>query len=128
MDRRNVYSLLGTVIHKWIGSVKHGPASLAILEEYAAETAARNSLDGGRQGAWVIQDFHQSVMKPAFSKLMLADEHGGTLLSRGGHKRRASLMNTTTLTYTAEVCLRVTRADAGSVPMVRFERMRHWCE
>lgn len=128
MDRRYVYSLTGSVVHKWIGSVKHGPASLSILENYAGETAERNSLDGGRQGAWVIQDFHHSVMKPAFSRLMLADEHGGTLLSRGGHKRHTSFMNTTTLTYTAEVCLRVTRADAGSLPTVHFEVMKHRCE
>jgi hypothetical protein len=128
MARRTVYSLTGSVVHKWIGSVKHGHASLSILEEYAAETAARNSLDGGRQGAWVIQDFHHSVMKPALSRLMLADEHGGTLLSRAGHRRSTSILNTTTLTYTTEVCLQITRADAGLVPTVQFERMTNWCK
>lgn len=128
MKRRDVWGLTWSVTHKWIGSVRHGPRSLAVLEEYAAETAARNSLDGGRQGAWVIQDFHHSVMKPAFSRLMLADEHGGTLLSGGGHTTRTRFPNITTLTYTSQICLSVTRADSGTIPTIRFERMKHWCE
>jgi len=97
-------------------------------EAYVAEEAARNALVGGRQGAWVLSDFHHSVMRPAFARLMLPDEHGGTLLSAGGHRREVSVWNSSTLTYSAEVCLEVTRADAASVPAVRFERMRDWCE
>ena len=30
-------------------------------EAYVAEAAARNALVGGRQGAWVLSDFHHSV-------------------------------------------------------------------
>ena len=88
---------------------------------------AENKLVGGRQGAWVISDLHQLVMRPAMQTLTASNEHGGHLITEGGHHKSTSWANYTTITYTTELCLEVVRSAEGGLPQIRFSHMRHMC-
>ena len=56
-----------------------------MLDAYAAEAVATNKLVGGRQGAWVIADFDQRVLRPAMQvrlcTLLTAILHMGRCLA-----------------------------------------------
>ena len=132
MQRRCSWALSAQRVYRWTGTVKHGAHSLAALDAYVAEAVASSKLVGGRQGGWVVADFHRSVMKPALQALTSdsAAEYGVTaLVSKGQRRVETTWLNYTTLTFTSELCLEiVARDDApGSMPRVRFSLMRHLC-
>ena len=130
MLRRSSWVLGAQRVLRWTGTVKYGPASLGALDAYVADAVASSKLVGGRQGGWVIADFHRAVMKPAQQALTAAHESGGVsaLVSSGGHRRETTWLNYTTLTYTSELCLTVGARDApGAMPSVRFEVMKYTC-
>lgn len=131
MQRRSSWAVGAQRVLKWTGTVKHGPASLGVLDAYVADAVASSKLAGGRQGGWVVADFHRAVMKPALQALTSAHGADGgvsALLGSGGHRRETTWMNYTTLTYTSELCLVVGARDApGAMPWARFEVMRHKC-
>uniref|UniRef100_A0A7S4BQ56 Uncharacterized protein n=2 Tax=Chrysotila carterae TaxID=13221 RepID=A0A7S4BQ56_CHRCT len=126
MARRRSWAINGAQVHRWIGTVQFGPRSLRVLDAYATETAARNALVGGQQGAWIISDFHLNSMRPAMQQLTAPDAHGDSLVTAGGHHRETSTFNTSTLTYTAELCLEITQQE-GVVPSAKFTRMQQVC-
>lgn len=130
MQRRSSWALGAQRVLRWTGTVKHGPGSLAALDAYVSDAVASSKLVGGRQGGWVVADFHRTVMRPALQALISAHESGGvnSLVSDGGHRRDTTFYNYTTLTYTSELCLVVNARDApGAMPTARFEVMRFRC-
>ena len=127
LERRSSWALGAQRVLSWTGTVRHGSSSLNVLDAYVAEKVAENKLVGGRQGAWVISDLHQLVMRPAMQTLTASNEHGGHLITEGGHHKSTSWANYTTITYTTELCLEVVRSAEGGLPQIRFSHMRHMC-
>lgn len=127
LERRSSWAIGAQRALKWAGSVRFGPGSLNVLDAYVTEKVAENKLVGGRQGAWVISDLHQAVMRPALQALTTTSEEGETVVTGGGHHAVKSWLNYTTITYTAEVCLEVWRGAEGGLPRIRLSRMQHMC-
>ena len=132
LQRKRELSPVASVEYRWSGRVRHGPESLAALDTYVSVAVANNRLVGGRQGAWLIADFHASSVRPAMQALVTADAEGNTLLSGGVVRRERDWLssgglNATTLTYTADLCLEVTPDPDGGTPRVGFSRMSYMC-
>lgn len=129
LQRRSSWAVGAQRVLRWTGTVKHGPVSLGVLDAYVSDSVASSKLVGGRQGGWVVADFHRVVMKPALQALIAANGGLDALVSSGGLRRETTWLNYTTLTYTSELCLEVAaRGDSGAMPRVRFEVMRHMCK
>ena len=73
LQRKRELSPVASVEYRWSGRVRHGPESLAALDTYVSVAVANNRLVGGRQGAWLIADFHASSVRPAMQALVTAD-------------------------------------------------------
>ena len=153
LQRRSSWAVGAQRRLQWTGTVKSGPGSYAALDAYVADAIAASKLghaDGGRQGAWVIVDFHRTIMKPAMQALTskhaatqpesgasreVADGADGhaiaeprALVTTGGHHKETTWYNYTTLTYTSEICLDViARDEPGALPRVVFSLMRQKC-
>ena len=113
--------------------VRYSARSLNVLDAYTAENVATKKLAGGRgQGAWVIADFDQRVVRQALQALTAPDADGETTVTAGGHRREVSRLNSSTYTYTTDVCFDIREVGAGAgmlggTPQARFERMQHMC-
>ena len=131
--RREIFP--GSMVdHRWIGSIRTSQRSFAVFDAYATEALALSELSllGGEEsqqlggqgglGGWMIAEFHHQVMRPAIAALTAADVDGETLVSRGGYKKQTSLLNSTTYTYMADVCLEVSQKP-GQMPSVKFGLM-----
>ena len=133
MERQSSWALSAQRVYRWRGAVKHGTQSLATLDAYVAEAVAGSKLHGGRQGGWVVADFHRAVMKPALQALTSPNEprRGVHALVSDGHRRtEVSWLNYTTITFTDELCLEIiAREDVpGGMPRVQFSVMRRLCQ
>lgn len=130
MRRRSTWVLGAQRVLRWTGTVKHGPSTVSALDAYVANAVASSKLSGGRQGGWVVADFHRAVMLPALQALTSAHQSSGinALLSSGVYRRETTWYNHTTMTYTSELCLDVSTRDVpAALPTVRFEVMRFKC-
>ena len=127
LERRSSWAIGSQRVLRWMGNVRYGPSSLNVLDAYISEKVAENKLVGGRQGAWIISDVHQMVMRPAIQALTAPSEDGETIVIGGGHHAITSWLNYTTISYTAEVCLEVSHGLEGGLPRVQFSRMLHMC-
>jgi|EP00900_Chrysochromulina_parva_P026861 hypothetical protein len=132
LQRSSSWVLGAQRMHRWTGSIRHGPRALAALDAYVGEIAARSKLEGGRQGGWIVADFDRQVMKPAQQALAsTSGEHAAhTLLYAASRPRvETTWLNYTTFTHTTSLCLEViARDDApGVFPRVQFSPMRHLC-
>ena len=147
LERARVTSRTAPVEYRWTGGVRHGPETLATLDNYVLEAVANSRMVGGRQGAWTLAEFHQSTMRPALQTLTAATPGGAGgggdgggdggaafVLSGGPVKRESSLLSTTqlgvnatTVTYGAQLCLEVTPDPSGGMPRVSFSRMAYMC-
>lgn len=131
LQRSSSWVLGAQRVHRWTGTVKHGPHTLSVLDGYVADTVANAKLVGGRHGGWVVADFHRAVMKPALQALSAASaEHGASaLLAAGSHRVETTWLNYTTLTHSMSLCVEIiARDDApGGMPRVQFSPMRHLC-
>jgi hypothetical protein len=129
LERQASFALYAQRVYRWTGTVKHGQESLNILDSYVFE-ATRAVGDSGRRGGWVIEDFHRNVMEPAIQALTAPHEHDGTsLVTSGGHGKPEVTWatNKTTIYYTSEVCLSITKSPGAKLPRARFELMKTMC-
>jgi len=115
--------------YRWSGAVRHGPDALGALDAYVAEAVASSRSAGGQQGAWLLANFHHNTMRPAMQTLTVATESGRELLAEDPRwvRREVSMWNSTTITYTAELCIEIVPDAGGGTPRVRFVRMEHMC-
>ena len=143
LERRSSREIGAQRAYRWTGSIQHGVRSLGNLDAYVAESIASSKLVGGRQGGWVVADFHKSVMKPAITKLV-ARQTGGTagasgaegvelLLDDPNARRHAytSWLNYTTTTLSSSLCLEIHSREGegmGALPRVTFALMEHLCQ
>jgi hypothetical protein len=149
LERRRVWKPMGSVTHRWSGEVRdaltpmaraacvarraytpqvrRSDRSLNVLDAYVAEASATNKLVGGRQGAWVIADFDHRVLRPAMQALTAGDDEGETVVTGGSVHKEVSRLNSTTITYTGDVCLDIRVPPAADTPAVTFKRMKVMC-
>ncbi|KAL1525390.1 hypothetical protein AB1Y20_020254 [Prymnesium parvum] len=127
LQRRSTWAIGRQRVLIWTGNVRFGIRSLSTIDAYITEQVAQSKLVGGRQGAWVVSDLHQLVMRPALQTLTVRNERGDNLITEGGHHVHVTWPNYTTITYTADVCLEITPSFDVGLPRVRFSRMLHMC-
>jgi len=131
LHRKRARAATSSLEYRWTGSVRHGPEALGALDAHVAEAVASSRLVGGRQGAWLLANFHQTTMRPAMQTLTVGNpaEGGRELLAADPRwvRREVSLLNSTTITYTAEICVEIAPDAGGGTPLVRFVRMEHMC-
>ena len=65
LERKRTRTATAATDYRWTGVVRHGPEALGALDAHVAEAVASSRFVGGRQGAWLLANFHQSTMRPA---------------------------------------------------------------